>query len=364
MRAVILSHLYLDPDRRGKLRALAGRGVSLTVAVPGGAGTEDAGVRLASIPAKGNPDDPACEWNRKAIRALLADRRPDLVQIEAEPWSLLALSASLEAGRLEVPVVFCCQDPRRPDGFFARRRARRALRGVRGAIAGNALAVEQLRNALPGIPVIELPQFGVSLPPVVERPPREVLSLGYIGRLLPDRGVDRLLRACATMIGAWSLTIAGTGPEQENLELLAQRLGLASRVRWLGGLTAGEIAALWPALDCLVLPAPPGAVGAERWSAVLLEAMAHGVIPVVMQGGIPESLAGPAGKVAADDESLAVVLQTLRAYPAERPRLAAAARQHVLDQYVDAALAEKTLRFWQDVVGQEEARREKREGRG
>ena len=350
MRAVILSHLYLDPDRRGKLRALAGRGVSLTVAVPGGAGTEDAGVRLASIPAKGNPDDPACEWNRKAIRALLADRRPDLVQIEAEPWSLLALSASLEAGRLEVPVVFCCQDPRRPDGFFARRRARRALRGVRGAIAGNALAVEQLRNALPGIPVIELPQFGVSLPPVVERPPREVLSLGYIGRLLPDRGVDRLLRACATMIGAWSLTIAGTGPEQENLELLAQRLGLASRVRWLGGVTGAEVEALWEHLEVLVLPAHPAADGAEHWSAILVEAMARGVVPVVMEGGIPASIVGEAGKQARDDEALEVILQTLRAFPADRPRLGAAARQRVLDHFVDAALATSTLTFWERIL--------------
>lgn len=350
MRAVILSHLYLDPDRRGKLRALAGMGVSLTVAVPGGSATEDAGVRLTSIPAKGTPGDPTCQWNRKAIRALIADRRPDLIQVEDEPWSRAALHTAIEATRLQIPLVLCSQEARRPDGFFARRRARRALRNVRGVIAGNALAVEHLRDSLPHVPVIELPQFGVPLPPLVERPPREVLSLGYVGRLLPDRGVDRLLRACATLLGGWSLTIAGTGPEQESLELLAQRLGLASRVRWLGGVTREEVEALWERIEVLVLPADPQADGAERWSTILVEAMARGVIPVVMEGGIPASIVGDAGKQAKDDEALEVILQTLRAYPADRARLAAAARQRVLDHFVDAALATATLKFWERIL--------------
>ena len=34
MRAVVVSHLYADPANRAKLRALAGLGVTLAVAVP------------------------------------------------------------------------------------------------------------------------------------------------------------------------------------------------------------------------------------------------------------------------------------------------------------------------------------------
>jgi glycosyltransferase involved in cell wall biosynthesis len=212
--------------------------------------------------------------------------------------------------------------------------------------------VERLRGLLPGRPVIELPQFGVPLPPATDRSPRDVLSIGYIGRLLPDRGVDRLLRACATLLGGWSLTVAGTGPEQEPLELLAQRLGLASRVRWLGGVTREEVIALWEELEVLVLPADPRADGAERWSRVLIEAMARGVIPVVMEGGIAASIVGDAGKHARDDEALEVILQTLRAYPADRARLASVARQRVLDHFVDAALAKGTLNFWERILAE------------
>ena len=325
-------------------------GVSLAALVPGEAAAEESGVRVVSVPAQGNPDRPELlDWDRRALRGALADFRPDLIQLEEEPWARGSLRAAGEARRLGIPVIITAVSPE-PAGFLIRRRARKTIRMARAGVGGNSHAAQYLRERLPGFPVAVIPRYGVPLPPPVNRPAREPLALGYAGRLLPDRGVDRLLRACAGLMGTWTLTIAGTGPEQENLELLAERLGLASRVRWLGGITRAGIESLWNELDCLVLPADPRAEGAERWSAILIEAMAYGVIPVVMKGGIPESLAGPAGRVAADEESLATALQTLRAYPAERPRLAQAARQRVLDHFGDPAIAARTLELWEEIL--------------
>jgi glycosyltransferase involved in cell wall biosynthesis len=70
---------------------------------------------------------------------------------------------------------------------------------------------------------------------------RESLALkgpviGFLGRLDEEKGLDVLLRACVRLYGPWTLTVAGTGPEQETLEALAERLGIASRVTWLGGI--------------------------------------------------------------------------------------------------------------------------------
>jgi len=56
------------------------------------------------------------------------------------------------------------------------------------------------------------------------------------------------------------------------------------------------------------------------------------------------------GKVVGDEESLGVALQTLLAYPDERLRLGAAARQRVLERYVDSALAEQTIALWRQVL--------------
>jgi len=352
VRAIILSHVYLDPDRRGKLRALAGQGATVVAAVPGGDAQEDAGVRLAPIPVKGDREAPeSLHWDQRALRRLFGDVRPDVVQIEEEPDSQLAAAASAEALRLGVPtVLFSWESSSRRRGYLERRRAATSFKAARAAIGGNALATEHLRLELPGVPVVSLPQLGVAPPPPVERAPHDKLEIGYVGRLLPERAVDLLLRACAMIMGPWVLTVAGTGPEQEELELLAQRLGLASRIRWLGGISRAEVEALWPALDCLVLPGRKSGEWVERWSTVLVDAMAHGVVPVVMEGSILHAVVGSAGKTGQDEETLGMALQNLLALPDERRALSAAARQRVLENYVDAAIAEQTMALWRQVV--------------
>ena len=109
MRAVIVSRVYADPASRGKLKALAGLGVSVAAAVPerwAPAGVrgerqtsfgEDGGVRTVPVGVRGPTDggaDPA--WNSGALRRLLTEFRPDLLQIEEEPWSRAAATAGLD----------------------------------------------------------------------------------------------------------------------------------------------------------------------------------------------------------------------------------------------------------------------------
>jgi glycosyltransferase involved in cell wall biosynthesis len=357
VRAIILSHVYVDSDRRGKLRALAGQGAAIVAAVPGGMAEEDAGVRLAPIPVRGNPEHPeSLRWNPRALRRLFADARPDIVQIEEEPDSRLAALASAEALRLGVPtVLFSWDSVARRRSFVARRRAAISFKAARAGIGGNANAAERLHLELPGVPIASMPQLGVAPPAPVERAAHDTLQIGYVGRLLPERAIDLLLRACSMIMGSWILTVAGTGPEQEELELLAQRLGLASRIRWLGGISRAEVEALWPALDCLVLPGRKRGEWVERWSTVLVDAMAHGVVPVVMEDSILHAVVGSAGKTAKDEESLGMALQNLLAMPEERRQLSAAARQRVLEHYVDAAIAEQTMALWRQVLARPSA---------
>lgn len=352
MRAIVLSHTYLNPASRGKLRALVGQGCSITAALPGGSVGEDGGVRLAPIPITGDLAEPAAlNWNRRAIRRLLSDVHPDVIQIEEEPGTRVAAVAASEAARLGIPVVlFSWQSLPGKRGFWERRRAGSCFAAARAAVGGNAAAAQLLRSRAGNIPVVNMPQIGVAPPPPISREFQESLAIGYVGRLVAERGVDVLLRACASIMGSWSLTVAGTGPEQESLELLAERLGLASRIRWLGGVSRGDIDALWAELDCLVLPSASTATWAERWSPVLVEAMALGVVPLVMAGNALQEVVEGAGVVTQDAESLGLALQSLLAYPAERRERGAAARQRVLERYVDTALARETLALWRQIA--------------
>jgi glycosyltransferase involved in cell wall biosynthesis len=371
VRALVVSHHYADASRRRKLHALAGLGWSVVAAVPGGAAGTEGAIQLVPIPVRGTGRTPAQQrWSSRAVRRLLTDVRPQVVQIEEEPGTHGAWVTAVEAHRLKIPVVlFSWESLPRRRSFLERRRYQATLARATGLIGGNRLALAQLASAAPGRPGLALPQFGVmpppppvSAPPSASPPAANVgpeaaagpisppLTLACVGRLVPERGVDLLLRACAQLMGAWSLAIVGTGPQQEALEALAQRLGLASRLRWLGSLSRIQVTALWNQVDCLVVPSRSTPTWVERHSPILLEAMAHGrAVVVTNEGALPE-LVGEAGVIVRNEEELLIALQQLVSEPSWRLALGQAARRRVLERYVDAAIARATEELWREVL--------------
>jgi glycosyltransferase involved in cell wall biosynthesis len=182
--------------------------------------------------------------------------------------------------------------------------------------------------------------------------PHAGLAIGFVGRLVPERGLDLLFRACVGLAGKWSLTVVGTGPSQEELETLAQRLGISARVSWLGPLPRGAVDAVWRRLDCVVLPSRT----TQRWVLTVgraaLHAMAHGVAVVGSDSGALPELLGDAGIIIPEEDvpALTKVLQQLYADRTECERLGVAGRRRVLEQFSDEAIAGKTLSFWRSLM--------------
>ncbi|HEX6668207.1 MAG TPA: glycosyltransferase [Gemmatimonadales bacterium] len=366
MRAVVVSRVYADPATRGKLKALAGLGVTVAAAVPDrwsplGLGAEqqtgfgeDAGVRTVPIPVRGSTapgSDPS--WTRGPLRRLLTDFRPELIQIEEEPWTHAAATSAALARRLHVPyTVLTRESLRASHGAMGRFRRSRVLSGARGIVAANELAAKVVGRNHPSLPLRVISQVGVSLPLQTSRPERVGLTIGFLGRLLPEKGLDLVFRACVKLIGRWSITVVGTGPAQEELEGLAERLGIAGRVTWLGALPRQRVDDVWPRLDCVVLPSRTAPNWIEGMPRAAIEAMANGV-PVVTStaGALPETV-GQAGIVVPEEDvdAIAGALQRLHDDPTERQRLAAEGRRRVMGEYTDAAIAEKTLSFWRDTI--------------
>ena len=109
-------------------------------------------------------------------------------------------------------------------------------------------------------------------------PEDAVLAL-YVGRLDPQKGLDRLLQAADQVVRrcpTWHLALAGDGPLRAELTALVEvggLAGVADRVHWLG--RRDDVPGLLKAADYLVLP--------SLWEGmpnVVLEAMAAG-LPVV-----------------------------------------------------------------------------------
>src|SRR5206468_12589367 len=113
-------------------------------------------------------------------------------------------------------------------------------------VAGSALPGTIVRRDAPSLPIAVIPELGALASHEPQHVPHEGLAIGFVGRLVPQKGLDTLLQALARQRGAkWRLTNVGDGPERERLEHLARELRLAARVRWTGGLPAEQVANLW-----------------------------------------------------------------------------------------------------------------------
>src|SRR5213075_430870 len=271
-------HTYLQPAHRGKLRALAARGLEVTVAIPQRwrdpwfgrpidvAWERQGGLEVFPVPARGmgpRGDVANAKYARRALKALLRDRRPDLVQVEEEPDTSAAKQVFGAARRLGIPVVlFTQQNVPRDQGWWDAWKQRRMLRKLTGLVAGSDLAGTLARQDAPNLPIAVVPQ----------------------------KGLDTLLQALALQRGLkWRLTVVGDGPERERLEARASELRLAARVRWTGGLPSDQVANLWPDLDVLVMPSQASDSFRESNGQVLMEAMANEVAVLGTDSGvIPE----------------------------------------------------------------------------
>ncbi|HXF95944.1 MAG TPA: glycosyltransferase [Gemmatimonadales bacterium] len=364
-RVLLVSHTYVDPASRGKLVALAARDLDLTVGVPQrwvepGLGRpiettweRKNGVEVFPIPTRdpGHPEE--SRFGRRALLALLRDKRPDLVQVEEEPTSRAARQVIALAGKLGLPVVLHTRNRGEPPlPVMGRWRRRRALRRLKGATAESEAAAELVRRDAPDLPVTVVPQLGVPVPHAPEHVPHEGLAIGFVGRLVPEKGLDTLLLALGRLRSeAWHLVVAGDGPDRERLEQLASDLRLAARVRWTGALPRDRLQGLWAELDVLVAPARAAAARTELTGHLVLEAMAYEVAAVGSDVGVLPEVIGDAGLVVApgDDGALARALVDLTD-PAFRRPLAARGRARVMQQYSDDAVAERTVAFWRELV--------------
>ena len=364
MRAILFSHAYVSRASRGKLRALNALGCSVAAAVPArwpdahGLGTtvtewgDDGGVGIVPIGVRGDPAAPEeVRWDRRSLRRLLKDFRPDIVQIEEEPWSRAAARTVAEARRLHIPAVgFSWMSLPRGDTLRERLRRHRVMRGLAGAVGGSPLAASLLERARPGLPTTIIPQLGTAPAAVANRLDGR-LAMAFIGRLMPEKGLDILFRACVKVLGDWSLDVVGTGPAQVELEALAEQLGISARVTWHGALPRLELEPVWAGINCLVVPSRATRDWVEIQAPAVLEAMGRGVPVVASDTGTLRHTVGLGGILVPEEDStaLADALRMLLENPAERARLGGEGRRRVMAEFTSEAVARRQLEFWRSL---------------
>ena len=289
--------------------------------------------------------------------------RPDLIHLDEEPESLVAVEFTL-LRRFLAPrskyVLFTWQNIRRQTHPPVGAVARFSLRAADGVICGNAGAVGVVRSYGYQGPVSIIPQTGVDpedFAPLLRQEYRSrygltMFTAGFAGRLSEEKGLLVFLEAARPVRDMQAVCI-GAGPLAENLRRMQTESDWLGRLVLTGGLTLDETARGFSALDALVLPSLTRPHWKEQFGRVLVEAMAAGV-PVVGSdsGAIPEVI-GDAGIIVAEGDPVALreALLRIKTDLSLRADLVARGKARVLKRFTHPLIASATADFYRRIAG-------------
>lgn len=284
----------------------------------------------------------------------IRDFQPQIVHIDEEPYNVATWHALWHARRQGARTLFFTwQNIARsyPPPFNWGERW--TLARVDYALAGTESAAEIWRAKGYSGPLGVVPQFGVD--PAIFQPasrPERPYTIGYIGRLVREKGLSDLLAACARLQGEWRLRLVGGGPERAALEQQAAALGIAARVHFIGQLASTDMPAQYAELDTLVLPSRTMPNWKEQFGRVLIEAMASGVPLIGSDSGAIPDVIGDAGLVFPEGDvgAFAAHLQRLLDDPALRAKLAAQGRARALAHFTHEKIARATVAVYHELL--------------
>ena len=294
----------------------------------------------------------------------IEDFQPQIIHIDEEPYNLATWQALRIARKIGAKtLIFSWQNIRRvyPPPFSWGEGW--TLSQVDHVLAGTQSAAHVWRAKGYAGPMTVIPQFGVDpdlfapvlnpLSPADLGERARVFTIGYVGRLVEEKGIHLLLRAAARLDGEWRLRLVGSGPYWNALESLAGQLGIGDRLDRIEWVESAGMPMQYQKMDVLAIPSLTRLNWKEQFGRVITEAMASG-LPVIGSdsGAIPDVM-GSAGMIVpeGDIDSLTDALRRLRDDPAERARLGQAGRARVLAHFTHAQVAAATVRVYEQLLG-------------
>jgi glycosyltransferase involved in cell wall biosynthesis len=241
----------------------------------------------------------------RSLSAVFRREKPDVVYVYHEPYGAATFQSFFANRRVNAPIGFYSSQnilksypwPFSAAERFVYRRADFAI-----AVSDEVAQVLQDKGYAGPVDVIPFsvdadryrPEGPLAQPGL--RGGGEALTVGYIGRLVPEKGVDTLLEALATLPKLeFKAVVVGDGPSREELIAHANALGLADRVLWTGAVTAEDTLALYHRMDVLVVPSKTSSGWKEQFGRVVIEALACGVCVITSDSGELPNLVSATG---------------------------------------------------------------------
>ncbi len=371
LRVLFISHAYVVGVNQGKLQAIAQTGKA------------DVGLLAPS-------NWKAHEWNRLLelekpypkiqiysapvmftgrggvhlyapwkIWQVLNDFQPDVIQVEEEVFSLCAFEVAVWSRFTSKPlVVFGWENMDRTLSVVRRWVRQFVMNTAQLMLPGNHDGSHLLRQwGYTGLMEV-MPQIGVDtllFSPRSHQPKNKEFNIGFLGRLVPEKGID-ILFAAARQLQQQGLNcqiiLCGSGSFEADLRQEAQKQQVADLVTWRGAVPHHKAPEEISKFDALVLPSRTSPTWKEQFGHVLIEAMAMGV-PVIgsSSGEIPNvigrsDLVFPEG----DAQGLTAILERMIRNPDWREEVGRYGMTRVYQHYTHERIAERLVSLWQKLL--------------
>ncbi len=368
IRVLRIAHASLTPALRGRERGIATTFPEVDLEVIAPRKWLESGVEVHTEPDDLFPVRTAQTYfsghmqlfgyDPKVLVEALREHRPHIIDMDHEPYSV-PCAEILTIRNLyspQVPIVMQTAQnilKRYPLPFSLLER--RALNQVSAAYMCSETVREVLEAKGFDKPTRIVP-FGVDLDMFKFRPRTNgaVHTVGFVGRLLPAKGVSLLIDALSrTNDKKWRLLIVGDGEQRVQLEKTITEGGFGDRVEFTGAVRYEDVPQFFAKMDVLVVPTITTKKIREQFGRVIVEAMASGV-PVIGStcGAIPEVI-GDAGLIFDEGSVEGLTTNLLRFFNDSglRAALAVKGRRRVEQRFTWKRVAHGIFELYREVLG-------------
>lgn len=174
--------------------------------------------------------------------------------------------------------------------------------------------------------------------------------IGYLGRFVPEKGLDLLMRVLDGLQTPWRALFVGTGPMQATLQTWAKRH--SKSVRICTNVKHSDVPQYLNAMDILCAPSQTMPNWREQFGRMLIEAFACGVPVISSDSGEIPYVIQDAGVVVGekDEQGWIQALSDLLESPPRRSELAAKGLQQAHTVYAWPVIAKQYLEFFTELL--------------
>ena len=297
------------------------------------------------------------------LKKLIQEFKPDVIDLWEEPWGLVSAHACRLRNQHFPQVKIISEteqniSKRLPPPFEMFRKY--TLKNADFAVARSNEAMEVLREKGYKGPagVVSNGVDAELFQPMTQQVCRNALKpmsgfvVGYLGRLVEEKGILDLVDAVARCDSDVNLLLVGSGPLETAIVDKSLQLGISDRVRIIPARPLIELPQVMNAIDVMVLPSRTTPRWKEQFGRVLIEAGACGTAVIGSDSGAIPDVVGNGGLIFPEGnvESLAAAITRLQQDSELRKQLGAQGRQTVLEKYTWQQVAQQMHDIYNSVM--------------